>query len=73
MMHHTNGRMLRVAGALALFLVGLGAVKADKDDSYYVSGTGNPNVYETMYWKDSENIFQDLSKFSGLYVKYHNW
>lgn len=70
---HTNSGMLRVAGALVLFLFGLGTVKADKDDSYYVSGTGNPNVYEAMYWKDAENVLQDLSKFSALYVKYHNW
>jgi hypothetical protein len=45
--------------------------RADKDDSYYVAGTGNPNVEETMYWKDAENILQDLHKFSSLHVVFH--
>ena len=34
-------------------------------------GTDNPNKYETMYWKDTDNILQDLSKFSALYVRVH--
>jgi len=48
------------------------SVRANKDDSYYIAGTGNPNVNEKMYWKDAENIFQDLGKFEELYVEYHN-
>jgi hypothetical protein len=62
---------MQVVGALALFLFSLRATSGDKDDSYYVAGTGNPNVYETMYWKDTENVLQDLSSFSSLYVQYH--
>lgn len=41
-----------------------------KDDSYYMAGSGNPNVNEKMYWKDADNILQDLSKFKALYVDY---
>ena len=43
---------------------------ADKDDSYYITGTGNPNVNEKLYWKDAENVLQDLSEFSALYVTF---
>ena len=35
------------------------------------TGTDNPNKYETMYWKDTDNILQDLSQFSALYVRFH--
>jgi hypothetical protein len=45
-------------------------VQAYKDDSYYMPGSGNPNVKEKMYWKDADNVLQDLSKFSELYVQY---
>lgn len=48
----------------------LPVVQADKDDSYYMAGQGNPNVNSRMYWKDAENILQDLSKFKALYVQY---
>lgn len=52
---------------LALFL---GAAQGYKDDSYYMTGSGNPNVNEKMYWKDAENVLQDLSKFKSLYVEF---
>jgi hypothetical protein len=73
---NANGAMLLrgvIAGALGLLLCGIGPATAEKDDSYYVIGTGNPNVDETMYWKDAENVLQDLSQFSSLYVRYHHW
>jgi len=60
---------LRVVATLALCLLFEGA-RAYKDDSYYIAGTGNPNVEATMYWKDSENVLQDLDKFSSLYVEF---
>ena len=44
--------------------------KAYKDDSYYMAGSGNPNVNQRMYWKDAENVLQDLSKFKALYVEF---
>jgi hypothetical protein len=65
--------MRGLVGSLVVILFGLGSASADKDDSYYVAGTGNPNVNEPMYWKDAENVLQDLSKFSALYVRYHHW
>jgi len=45
---------------------------AEKDDSYYNANSGNPNMDLKMYWKDSDNIMQDLDKFSGLYVEFHS-
>jgi hypothetical protein len=61
--------------SLLLLLLLLGGVPrpahGDKDDSYYTPGTGNPNVDETMYWKDAENVLQDLQKFSSLHVVFH--
>ena len=50
----------------------LSVVSAYKDDSYYMAGSGNPNVNEKMYWKDAENVLQDLSSFKSLYVEFHN-
>jgi hypothetical protein len=61
-----------ITTTLIIGLLGAAAVNADKDDSYYIAGTGNPNKNEKMYWKDAENVFQDLSKFSTLYVEFHN-
>lgn len=61
-------RLSIVAFALSLLL---GAISAEKDDSYYIAGTGNPNTAQPMYWKDGENILQDLSEFSALYVVFH--
>lgn len=43
-----------------------------KDDSYYKPGSGNPNVYQKMYWKDSENILEDLDQFETLYVEFQH-
>lgn len=63
--------MMIALSATALALLA-GSAQAYKDDSYYIAGTGNPNINEKMYWKDAENIFQDLDKFSSLYVEYHN-
>lgn len=59
--------MLRPLLPLLIFAITL----ASKDDSYYIPGTGNPNVNEDMYWKDAENVLQDLSQFSALYVRFH--
>lgn len=48
------------------------ASHAEKDDSYYMAGSGNPNVKSKMYWKDADNVLQDLSSFSSLYVQFHD-
>lgn len=44
---------------------------AEKDSSYYPADVSNPNVEDRMYWKDSQNVLEDLDQFSKLYVKYH--
>ena len=68
-----------LAVALVLFLVvappsvpSAFFVSAVKDDSYYSANSGNPNMDLPMYWKDSENVLQDLSQFSSLYVEFHS-
>lgn len=64
---------MRIAAkfCLILLLLGCSSLEAAKDDSYYIAGTGNPNTHESMYWKDAENVLQDLSQFSSLYVEFH--
>ena len=62
---------MRFSIVLLAFSILLGATTSEKDDSYYTAGTGNPNTAQTMYWKDGENVLQDLSKFSSLYVVFH--
>lgn len=49
----------------------ISVVQGEKDGSYYIAGTGNPNVDYPMYWKDTENILADLNEFSALYVQFH--
>jgi len=63
---------MKVALTTAALGLLVGSTQAYKDDSYYIAGTGNPNVNEGMYWKDAENVFQDLGAFQELYVEYHN-
>ncbi|CAJ1955657.1 unnamed protein product [Cylindrotheca closterium] len=62
---------MRVSGAIPLLLSAI-SVYADKDTSYYNANHGNPNVKLKMYWKDADNIFDDLSQFSSLRIVYHN-
>lgn len=63
---------MKLASLLAIIGLLLKECYCDKDDSYYIAGTGNPNVNSKMYWKDTDNIFQDLSQFSTLYVEFHH-
>lgn len=44
----------------------------DKDDSYYRPGSGNPNIYQKMYWKDADNVLEDLGEFETLYVEFQH-
>jgi hypothetical protein len=45
-------------------------VVSEKDNNYYPPGYSNPNVNYEMYWRDSNNVLKDLSKFSKLYVQF---
>jgi hypothetical protein len=45
-------------------------VMAEKDSNRYQYGK-NPNTKFSMYWKDAQNVLQDLSKFRSLHIKYH--
>jgi hypothetical protein len=60
-----------LSGFLFFFFL-LSVVNADKDISYYNANHGNPNVDLKMYWKDAENILDDLSQFSSLHVQFHS-
>mmetsp|Transcript_19979 Transcript_19979/g.49113 ORF Transcript_19979/g.49113 Transcript_19979/m.49113 type:complete len:471 (-) Transcript_19979:134-1546(-) len=62
---------MRFSTAIPLLLSAV-AVTADKDTSYYNANHGNPNVKLKMYWKDADNIFDDLSQFSSLRIVYHS-
>lgn len=55
-----------------IIALSLRAISASKDDSYYMAGSGNPNVDLKMFWKDSANVLQDLDQFSSLYVQFHH-
>ncbi len=64
--------MQRVASVVLASTAVLGSVKGTKDDSYYKPGSGNPNVYQKMYWKDADNILEDLDQFQTLYVQFQH-
>lgn len=44
---------------------------AEKDSAYYPDGMENPNVKNKMYWADSMNVLEDISKFDALYITHH--
>ena len=53
------------------FALSVGVTIAEKDSSYYPPGVVNPNTLNAMYWRDAENVMEDLDQFESLYVKYH--
>lgn len=58
---------------VAPFVLSLLGAHAYKDSSYYMAGSGNPNVDKyPMYWMDSQNVLEDLDQFSGLYVVFEH-
>jgi hypothetical protein len=71
-------QLLRIVAATPMVVVAVllfaaaPFASAVKDDSYYNANSGNPNMDLPMYWKDSENVLQDLSQFSALYVEFHS-
>ena len=50
----------------------LGLTTAEKDSGYWPSGTQNPNVKRSHYWREAHNVLQDIDQFSKLYVAFHN-
>lgn len=75
-MNSSNSNKAVLTATLALgasiLLSSTSLVASYKDDSYYKPGSGNPNVNQKMYWKDAENILQDISKFETLYVEFQH-
>ena len=55
-----------------LLALGWSLAYAAKDAHYFSPGTSNPNVDETMYWRDAVNVLQDLDQFQYLYVSFHS-
>lgn len=45
---------------------------ARQDSNYYAANSINPNVRNSMYYAESANILQSLSKFDKLYVSFEN-
>jgi len=43
----------------------------DSNNSTY-GKYSNPNIAYSHYWIDANNVYQDLSSFKKLYVKFHN-
>lgn len=74
--------MMRVFSILPLhiFVVGLFLIgkcvticEASRDDAYYPIGTDNPLIEtQSMYWRDSNNIFEDLDQFESLSIRFHS-
>lgn len=64
--------MMTTTRVILLVLLSVVGVQCDKDDSYYKPGSGNPNTNQKMYWKDAENVLQDISKFETLYVEFQH-
>lgn len=62
--------MVKFTAALSLLLAN--SAMASQDSSYY-PGFSNPNTGESMYYKESANVVQDISEgeFDSLYVQYH--
>ena len=62
--------MVKFAAALSL-LVATSAM-AVQDSSYY-PGFSNPNLDDSMYYKEAANVVQDLKsqEFDSLYIQYH--
>ena len=50
----------------------LSAARASKDTTYYPEGMTNKNVNEKMYWRDANNVVEDLDEFDALYVSFHS-
>jgi hypothetical protein len=57
---------------LVLIVATVTVTTADKDGSYYPSGMRNPNVNEKMYWRNAQDVIDDISSFDALYVKFHS-
>jgi hypothetical protein len=45
---------------------------AEKDSNFYRKGITNPNTRHPMYWNNAQNVLDDLSSFSSLYIQFHS-
>jgi len=57
--------------AAFLTLVALPSGFAERDSNVYGSYS-NPNAVYNHYWAKPQNVYQDLSSFKKIYVKYHH-
>lgn len=73
--HHLTSTMKWCWKVFSRYLVSCGLssiIDGAKDSSYYpYPDFINPNIYYKMYWKDADNVLEDLDQFDTLYVKYH--
>ena len=63
--------MTRGLSIASLWFVVAIVVSAEKDSAFYPDGMENPNVNNKMYWADSMNVLEDISKFDSLYITHH--
>jgi hypothetical protein len=62
--------MMKAILVLSSFLV-LSPGSAERDSNVY--GTySNPNAVYDHYWATAKNVYQDLSTFKKIYIKYHH-
>jgi hypothetical protein len=78
MKNSTVGRIAPIAAYIIILYIGSIVQRAaattssttHRDDAYYPTGTYNPLVTNSMYWRDAQNVLEDLSQFESLSIKY---
>lgn len=58
--------------AALVFLCLLAATSGSGDSQVYPSGRTNPNLRYTSYYRDAQDVLDDLSSFQSLYVTFHS-
>jgi len=58
--------------AAIAFRVPFASANSPTRDTNNYNYYSNPNVAYSHYWAEAKNVYQDLSTFKKLYVKYHN-
>lgn len=65
-LHHLVLTLLLLSGRLS----NASSDERDRDSNYYAAHGINPNVRESHFYADSNNVLQSLSEFDKLYVTY---
>jgi hypothetical protein len=68
----TTTKSTMVQTTILILLAAAAVVTADKDGQYFTSGTRNPNTNDRMYWRDAQDVIDDIASFDALYVQFHS-